>query len=64
MERYQFTDAELMLLEQLPNPLAVYQFVGRQVYTLALSDGFREMSTGIRIPGIAQEHLYRSVKSI
>ena len=43
MERYQFTDAELMLLEQLPNPLAVYQFVGRQVYTLALSDGFREM---------------------
>ena len=43
MERYQFTAAELMFLEQLPNPLAVYQFVGKQVYTLALSDGFREM---------------------
>jgi len=43
MERYQFTRTELDILEQLPNPLAVYQFVGRQVYTLALSDGFREM---------------------
>ena len=43
MERYQFTQAELNCLEQLPTPLAVYQCVERHVYTLALSDGFREM---------------------
>ena len=43
MEQYQFTDAELMFLERLPSPLAVYQFVERHIFTLALSDGYRKM---------------------
>jgi len=43
MDKYQFTGAELTLLEQLPTPIAVYQTVGRQVYALALSDGFCEL---------------------
>lgn len=43
MERYQFSETELMLLEQLPTPIAVYQTVGNKVYTLALSDGFRKL---------------------
>ena len=43
MEKYQFSDAELMTLEKQPTPLAVYQYVDRHVYTLALSDGFCEI---------------------
>ena len=37
---YHFTDTELRFLEKQPAPLAVYQYVDRHVYTLALSDGF------------------------
>ncbi len=43
MERYQFSAEELQGLEQLPVSLAVYQFVDGHIYTLALSDGYREM---------------------
>ena len=37
---YHFTETELRFIEKQPAPLAVYQFVDRHVYTLALSDGF------------------------
>ena len=40
---YRFDDAELRILEKQPLPLAVYQYVDRHVYTLALSDGFLEL---------------------
>ena len=40
---YRFNDTELSILEKQPAPLAVYQFVDRHVYTLALSDGFCEL---------------------
>ena len=40
MAKYQFTASELLTLEHLPTPMAVYQFEGTHVYTLALSDGF------------------------
>lgn len=40
---YRFSDTERKVLEMLPTPLAVYQFVDRHVYTLALSDGFCEL---------------------
>ena len=40
---YRFNDTELSILEKQPVPLAVYQFVDRHVYTLALSDGFCEL---------------------
>ena len=40
---YRFDDAELRILEKQPTPLAVYQYVGRHVYTLALSDGFLKL---------------------
>ena len=40
---YHFTDTELRFLEKQPAPLAVYQYVDRHVYTLALSDGFLEL---------------------
>ncbi len=43
MERYHFSDLELRHLEQLPTPLAVYQFSDGHVYTLALSDGYCEL---------------------
>ncbi len=43
MERYQFSAEELKNLEQMPTPLAVYQFAEGHIYTLALSDGYREM---------------------
>ena len=43
MERYQFSAKELKNLEQMPTPLAVYQFAEGHIYTLALSDGYREM---------------------
>lgn len=40
---YRFDDAELRILDKQPMPLAVYQYVDRHVYTLALSDGFLEL---------------------
>ena len=43
MERYQFTDNERAILEVIPTPLAIYQYVEGHVYTLALSDGFLNM---------------------
>ena len=43
MEKYQFTGAELSFLENLPSPLAVYQSVGRHVFTLALSAGYLKL---------------------
>ena len=43
MERYRFSAEELKNLEQMPTPLAVYQFAEGHIYTLALSDGYREM---------------------
>ena len=43
MEKYQFGDAERKILERLPSPLAVYQFVEKHVYTLTLSVGFCEL---------------------
>ena len=43
MEKYRFSEEELRYLELQPNALAVYQFVDGHVYTLALSDGYREM---------------------
>ena len=43
MENYQFPEAERRFLERLPSPLAVYQFVDRHIYVLALSDGYRKL---------------------
>lgn len=43
MEKYQFSDMERAVLEKLPSPLAVYQFVDRHIFVLALSDGYRKM---------------------
>ena len=43
MDKYCFTDLERRFLEKQPTPLAVYQYVNRHVYTLALSDGFLDM---------------------
>ena len=43
MERYRFADAETALLEQMPAPLAVYQFIDKRVVTLALSKGFCDL---------------------
>ncbi len=40
---YRFSETERKILEMLPMPLAVYQFVDRHVYTLAVSDGFCEL---------------------
>ena len=43
MERYRFSEQEQTIFEGLQQPFAVYQFVNKQVVTLALSDGFCEM---------------------
>ena len=43
MEKYCFTDLERRFIEKQPTPLAVYQYVNRHVYTLALSDGFLDL---------------------
>ncbi len=40
MEKYQFSPEKQSILEGMPQPLAVYQFLDGQVVTLALSDGF------------------------
>ena len=44
MERYQFTDTQLALIEQIPVPLAVYQFLEKHVTAVAFSNGFLELS--------------------
>jgi diguanylate cyclase (GGDEF)-like protein len=41
--RYQFTDEERKVLESLPQPLAIYQFIDKRVATLVLSSGFCEV---------------------
>ena len=43
MNHFSFAESELRILEMQPTPLAVYQFVDRHVYTLALSDGFLKL---------------------
>ena len=43
MERYRFSDTEQRILENYPQPLAVYQFVNGHVVTLSLSEGFLEL---------------------
>ncbi len=43
MEKYRFTESDRILLERSPVPMAVYQFVDREVHTLVLSDGFCEI---------------------
>lgn len=43
MERYRFSNEEQTVLERLPQPLGVYQFIDRKVITIALSDGFCEL---------------------
>ena len=43
MEKYCFTELERRFIEKQPTPLAVYQYVNRHVYTLALSDGFLDL---------------------
>ncbi len=40
MEKYQYSEAEKKLLENLCIPLAVYQFIDQRVVTVAVSDGF------------------------
>ncbi len=43
IKRYQFTEAERLLLEQIPMPLAVFQLVDGQMAMLAVSDGLCEL---------------------
>ena len=43
MEQYRFSDTERGILENLPSPLAVYQFVGRHIHVLAISEGYLRM---------------------
>lgn len=43
MEKYIFSPEEHSLLESMPQPFAVYQFLDEQVVTLVLSDGFLEL---------------------
>lgn len=40
MGRYEYTDEQRKVLEGLPQPFAVYQFLDKRVATLILSDGF------------------------
>ena len=40
MERYIFSAMEQKKLEQMPVPMAVYQFVKEKVFTLVLSEGY------------------------
>ena len=40
MERYQYTDEQRTLLENMQVPFAIYQFVDKRVSALILSDGF------------------------
>ena len=43
MDRYRFSEQEQKFWEGLKQPFAIYQFVDKQVVTLALSDGFCEL---------------------
>ena len=43
MEMYRFSDTERAVLESLPSPLAVYQFVDRHIHVLAVSEGYLRM---------------------
>ena len=43
MGRYQFADEKRKVLEGLPQPLAIYQFIDKRVSTLILSNGFCEV---------------------
>ena len=43
MERFRFTDAEIIMMESSGIPFAMYQFVDKRVVTLLLSKGFLEM---------------------
>ena len=43
MEKYVFTPEKKTMLESLPQPMAVYQFIDNRIVTIALSDGFLEL---------------------
>ena len=43
LEMYRLSDEERVILESLPSPLAVYQFVDRHIHVLAVSDGYLRM---------------------
>lgn len=43
MEQYEFPIEQRLMLESLPQPLAVYQFVDNRVVTLIISDGFLDL---------------------
>ena len=43
MEKYTFTPEKQAMLESLPQPMAVYQFINNRIVTIALSDGFLEL---------------------
>ena len=43
MKRYEFEAQTRAMLEALPAPLGIYQFVEQRVVTLVLSDGFRKL---------------------
>lgn len=40
MEKYQYSSAEMALMEQSSIPFAIYQFIDKRVVTLVLSQGF------------------------
>ncbi|MBQ6343340.1 MAG: EAL domain-containing protein [Anaerolineaceae bacterium] len=40
MEKYQYSSAEMALMEQSSIPFAIYQFINKRVVTLVLSQGF------------------------
>ena len=42
-EKYQFPDDQMALMEAMRVPFAVYQFVGKRVVTLVLSQGFLDL---------------------
>ena len=43
MERFQFSDQEMSILEGLQQAFAIYQFIDKRVVTLVLSDGFCDL---------------------
>ena len=43
MERFRYSDEELLLFESSQVPFAVYQFIDKRVVTIALSKGFFEL---------------------
>ena len=40
MEQYTFSDKEQIMIEKMPVPMAVYQFVNGKVLTLAITEGY------------------------